>query len=270
MIQYYISDLQIGLSKAAYSVLSHEWKAVGYTSRFNKLYYILSGEGWIKIGNTEFYPKAGHFIFIPADTEHSYSTSENNAFCKYWCHFTSNAPFTALFNFFGIPYCMNVEAPSGMVELRKILVITNSDFDLASSFKAKAALLNILAYFIEYSHSYNPENISPLAFNKLAGIINYIEKNLTKDINVDELAEIAHFHPQHFMKFFKTNLGITPIHYIYKRRMKRAKDMLLFTDKSLNQIAVSTGFHDSSHFSKSFKKYFGVSPSKFKHNKILK
>lgn len=268
LLQHYISDLQVSLCKAAYATLSPKWKAVGYNSRFNKVYYILKGEGWIKIGNTELYPKVGDLIFIPAGTTHSYSTSEKNAFCKYWCHFTSSAPFTALFNFFGMPYYINVEEASVMGELWNTLVLTSKNLDMASSLRAKAALLNIIAYFIQYSLSYDREDISPLAFNKLTSIINYIEENLAENIRVDDLAKIAHFHPQHFIKYFKMNLGITPIHYIYKRRIERAKCMLLHSDMTLNQIAVTTGFHDLSHFSKSFKKYFGVSPSEFKNSQI--
>lgn len=268
LIQYYISDLQIGLYKAAYATLSHSgWKAVGFNSQFNKLYYILKGEGWIQVGNTELHPKAGDFIFIPAGITHSYSTSEKDAFRKYWCHFTSNAPFTALFNFWGIPYCIRIKETSFIEELWRTLVLTGNNPDMVSSLKAKAALLNMLAFFIECGLSHGLESFSPPAFNKLTSIINYIEENLTKDISVDELAEIAHFHPQHFMKYFKTNLGVTPMHYIYRRRIERAKSMLLYSDMTLNQIAAATGFHDLSHFSKSFKKYFGISPGEFKHSK---
>ncbi|MNN92645.1 HTH-type transcriptional activator RhaS [compost metagenome] len=73
-----------------------------------------------------------------------------------------------------------------------------------------------------------------------------------------------HFNTNYLYHFMKTHLGITPMQYIYKRRLDKAKDLLTSTDDTLADIASVTGFSDVYHFSKSFKKNTGISPRAYR------
>ena len=60
-------------------------------------------------------------------------------------------------------------------------------------------------------------------------------------------------------------MGITIMNYAKKIRIERAKVLLLTTNESILEIALTLGFHDQSHFYKVFKSFTGMSPSKYRN-----
>jgi AraC-like DNA-binding protein len=87
---------------------------------------------------------------------------------------------------------------------------------------------------------------------------------LSENITVAELAQIAHFNPSYFIRFFKKNTGISPIHYLNRTRLEKAKELLSYSDLNVSEVSEKIGYNDIFHFSKSFKNYTGFSPSEFK------
>jgi transcriptional regulator GlxA family with amidase domain len=63
---------------------------------------------------------------------------------------------------------------------------------------------------------------------------------------------------------FKDYIGISPIKYLIEYRIKVAQKMLTDTKLTIKEIAEKTGFIDQFYFSKCFKNYCGVTPSKFR------
>jgi AraC family transcriptional regulator len=91
-------------------------------------------------------------------------------------------------------------------------------------------------------------------------IIAYIEKNLGSKLAIRELAELVSFSKSHFSRAFKRSLGLTPMEYVAKRRVERAKLMMLSTGEQLTYIALACGFADQSHLNRSFRRLVGMSP----------
>ncbi|WP_312729295.1 helix-turn-helix transcriptional regulator, partial [Enterococcus sp.] len=67
--------------------------------------------------------------------------------------------------------------------------------------------------------------------------------------------------PTYLSKIFKEATGVSPINYLIEIRLKRAKDMLKNDNLTIKEVASAVGYQDAYHFSKSFKKLYGVSPS---------
>ncbi len=89
-----------------------------------------------------------------------------------------------------------------------------------------------------------------------------IETHPNKPIDTNWLARKFCMSKFHFIREFKKAKGVTPQAYIMLYRLGKAKKMLL-TDAPLTDIAYLNGFCDPSHFTNSFKKYFGISPSRY-------
>ena len=66
-------------------------------------------------------------------------------------------------------------------------------------------------------------------------------------------------------RIFMEHAGISPVRYLLKVRMERACELLSKTELSVYEISLSTGYTDTSHFSGTFKKYFGESPTQYRH-----
>jgi len=94
-------------------------------------------------------------------------------------------------------------------------------------------------------------------------VMKYIQLNLTSTISIDELVEIAKAGKTKLFARFKQEVGLTPVQYIMKERIKYA-EKLINKAESLQSVAFQSGFNTYEHFYSSFKKIKGISPMKYK------
>lgn len=99
---------------------------------------------------------------------------------------------------------------------------------------------------------------------KLRPAITYIHDNLHKNLMNSQLAQLCSFSEKYFITLFKEVLGMSPGQYINQSKMERALELLYKQRYSIKEIAYKVGYTDPYTFSKAFKKYYGVSPSRHK------
>ncbi|MDQ0196099.1 response regulator transcription factor [Paenibacillus wynnii] len=93
----------------------------------------------------------------------------------------------------------------------------------------------------------------------------YIEENYTqKGLTIHEVAKKNHVSPNYLSYLFKKNTGFNLWEYVIKLRMEESREMILNTDLRRYEIAEKVGYESPEHFSKIFKKYYGISPSDLK------
>ncbi|MEK8131289.1 AraC family transcriptional regulator [Paenibacillus filicis] len=100
--------------------------------------------------------------------------------------------------------------------------------------------------------------------DKVAQAISYIREHGSEPITLEGLAELLDSSPRHLSRMFKSRTGYSPIEYVIRQRVEKAKELLLHTDASLQQIAVEAGFQDRYYFSRMFKKHTGMAPHRYK------
>lgn len=93
----------------------------------------------------------------------------------------------------------------------------------------------------------------------------YIEKNYAqKGLTIHEVAKKNHVSPNYLSYLFKKNTGHNLWEYVIKLRMEDSREKILHTDLRRYEIAEQVGYESPEHFSKIFKKYYGLSPSELK------
>jgi AraC family transcriptional regulator len=102
-------------------------------------------------------------------------------------------------------------------------------------------------------------------FRRVSLARQHIDANFLEEINLDEMASQAHFSKYHFLRCFKQVYGMSPYQYVLQRRLNTAKEQLGKTKRSLNEIAVDTGFGDRRAFNKAFRKAFGFNPAELRN-----
>jgi AraC-like DNA-binding protein len=102
--------------------------------------------------------------------------------------------------------------------------------------------------------------------NNVKIIKGYIARHLTEDISLSDIAELSHFAPQYVCALFKKHTGMTLTDYRNRERIKRAKEMMLSTDRELLYIAENCGFASYNYFLRIFKKITGVTPKEYRKN----
>ncbi|WP_027366413.1 AraC family transcriptional regulator [Desulfocurvibacter africanus] len=84
-----------------------------------------------------------------------------------------------------------------------------------------------------------------------------------RDVTLDELAQAARVSPSALVRGFARRFGLTPHAYLVRARLKRAR-MLLDQGVPQSEAAATTGFFDQSHFANAFRKYYGLSPGRYR------
>src|SRR5712671_5970856 len=92
----------------------------------------------------------------------------------------------------------------------------------------------------------------------------FIDAHLCGDPSVSDLARECRLSASHFARAFRQSTGVAPHRWIMKRRMERAKELLLEGELDLVQVALTTGFFDQSHFTRTFGRSEGHSPGKWR------
>ncbi|ARO59843.1 AraC family transcriptional regulator [Bacillus cereus] len=95
----------------------------------------------------------------------------------------------------------------------------------------------------------------------------YIESNINDSLSIEELADVAGFSKFHFHRIFKGIVNESLSRYVNRLKLERATHLLTYrTDMTITDIAYHFGFTDSAVFSRTFKNYYGVSPSQYRND----
>jgi AraC family transcriptional regulator len=99
-----------------------------------------------------------------------------------------------------------------------------------------------------------------LCERRLARLTDFVEAHLTTRISLDDLAGQVGISPFHFARAFKKSTGLAPHQFVTARRFDLARRMLVTTDGTVHDIALSVGYENLSHFRRQFVAQFGIGP----------
>ncbi len=88
----------------------------------------------------------------------------------------------------------------------------------------------------------------------------HIDANLDGPMTTADLAAITRLSPHYFARAFKQSFGVAPHAYVLRRRIERAREMMLVSNEALSHIAVACGFSDQAHFTRRFHQAVGATP----------
>ncbi len=125
----------------------------------------------------------------------------------------------------------------------------------------------MLEVYKKYENSINVKQLSSnLGPNKVLNMLDYIHQNYSQDISLEDLADVSNISKREVLRLFKKVIGETPIQYLLKYRLIQSASMLKEDKtKSVAQIALDCGFESFAYFSKKFKEFYLVTPSKYRN-----
>ena len=97
--------------------------------------------------------------------------------------------------------------------------------------------------------------------------IQYINKNYSEKVSLDEVAGAVYLSPAYFSKIFKEEMKCNFNSYLNQVRIDKSKNLLLNSKFSLVEIAGMVGYEDQSYFTKVFKRISGLSPGKYREKR---
>ncbi|MGY4691065.1 response regulator transcription factor [Salibacterium sp. K-3] len=95
----------------------------------------------------------------------------------------------------------------------------------------------------------------------------YVDTHLDQKITMEGAANYLHLNPSHFSRMFKQETGETFVEYTTKKKMEQAAHDLLYTNHTVDEVALSIGYDNTSYFAKLFRKFSGVSPKQYRKDR---
>ena len=124
--------------------------------------------------------------------------------------------------------------------------------------------MQALAYLSRTGRSVPPKHYGGLTNIGRRRIEDYLRLNMSEKILITDLARSVGLSPRHFLRAFRQSFHSTPLQFIMELRIKEAKRRLTSTADGVTEVAFACGFSHTQHFSTTFRKYVGTTPSDFR------
>ena len=231
----------------------------------NMIIYFHEGEGSIVCGESVYQIKSGALCFIGAGKYHYTMPSDPVVYDRSKIFFSS-AILQGIVSlasggkgFSGFAYDSLVYAEIPDSEREAVVAV----FSEAASERCGAIEVSAVSKLLYYIEKYSV-NTEGAACGALGGAIDYINKNLFKEITIDEICREVHISKYYFCRRFKETMGMTVMDYVLKTRIIHAKQMLEKESASVSDVSDRCGFSSVSYFCRVFKASVGVSPLKYR------
>ena len=133
---------------------------------------------------------------------------------------------------------------------------------------AEALSISILTIVMRLTDS-KKEEIPGISSHSMR-IKEYIDNNYTEDFKLSELSSALYISQTYISHIFKSDMGISPMQYMVKKRIALAKELLTTSSMSVSEISARCGYDDPVYFSQVFKRVVGSSPKQFRADSIEK
>lgn len=241
---------------------------------------IKSGTGNFRILTENYTCNAGDILVIPPNLVHAIHQKDSEimeyfnilfkfqllepdenstTYQKYFAKFLQN-------NFFTVHLRYGTELNSKIRSEIEYLIDNRHEKYETQELMIKSKLFKIIHYLqaiVSPLPAESKKNVSQIS--RLKPLLKYTSENFSKDISINQAAEICNLSPSHFMKFFKKMTGITFVNYLNLLRLEKAQVLLKSTDLTVSEVAEQVGFHNFSYFIRSFHSQYGTTPGRIQN-----
>ncbi len=228
---------------------------------------VLSGRGQITHQKHSYPLSGGDCALIDCHSPYSHLSSENEPWELMWIHF--NGP--AARSYYS---CFIKNIPTGIFHAKESslftapilqLLETAAHTDQTSELLCSKLITDVLTLCFtvpQQNEAMPPDRVA----GKVQAVKDYIDSHFQERLLLDDLSQQFFVSKFHLSREFKRAYGVTLGNYILSRRITYAKELLRFSDKSIEAIAAACGVTDTSYFNKVFKKSEGTSPSLYRRH----
>ncbi|OGV53102.1 MAG: hypothetical protein A2017_04485 [Lentisphaerae bacterium GWF2_44_16] len=220
----------------------------------------LDGEAWVKEGKRKKKLRKGSWFILRPGLVHSYRDIVPWSLAYVHFYGTSAAWTVNELGFLKRENLGFMQADNSARELLFRLISRAEDVSISGEIIRNAMLVELLVA-LHQNYRRNKNDNDPLE-----AVREYIGANLDKELTLPCLAELSGFSQFHFIRVFRGKYGYSPIQFIQKLRIEKAKELLGDESESMKvrEVAKASGFKDPLYFSKAFRQWTGTSPEKFR------
>ena len=252
-----------------------------HTHDFIEIVYVMDGEATEIVNDGKYEVKRGDLIFINYKSTHAFKSNGNFSYINI-CFNPETVGDTLITpeNAFALLQLtafdeLRRENDDGMVsffgrerdEIEGILSSMLAEYKSEHAFKKTVleSYMNILLVKVLRKTAAEPHSAE--RSRTWSEIADYIDKNLGKELTLSALAQKCFYNPSYFSRVFKEHFGTPLTEYVNKRRIDRAKQLLLDGELSVEEIAYRVGYPSKTSFYRAFSRETGTTPAEYKKQK---
>lgn len=228
-------------------------------------FIVIDGEGLLEYEGRRHRLTKGSCVFIDCRKPYAHATSQQ-LWKLMWVHF-DGATMPGIYRKYcergGLPAFRPADLQRYSGLLQRINETAAADDHVRDMHinELLAALLSLLM-----QSGWSPANQRSPKTNRyaLSDIKAYLDQHYHEKIALDDLADKFFINKFYLTRLFKEQYGSSIVNYVLFLRISRAKELLRFTDLSVEEIGIQCGIPDGNYFSRAFRKIEGISPSEYR------
>jgi AraC-like DNA-binding protein len=240
-----------------------KWRASEVREDVAKLYAPVSGEGWVSVAGNRVTLTAGAIYLLPPHSRLSWGTQRQVLID--FLHFRLEPLWLdGKLAQIGEPMVWRGKSVQRWRNLSRQFKELFDHPTASLTCRLQAMLLEMTAAALEHTRNLSDSHSSNST--RLAPALAYLELHAL-DVappNLEQIADSLHLSPEHFHRLFRGGVGMTPLHYMLRIRMRQAQRMLADPARSVGDVAAYCGYADAFYFSRVFRQYFGRSPRQYR------
>ena len=223
---------------------------------------VTTGSGSLSYQGKEYKLGAGSMVFIDCHNPYSHTTDPDNLWTLRWVHFygpTMGNVYNKYCERGGRPV-FTPEDSAPFFDVFNQLFSTAGSADYMRDMKINAALSELLVLLM--SESWHPEDATTAKKKaSVADVKEFLDSHYAEKITLDKLSTDFYINKYYLTKVFKEQYGQSITAYLLNVRITKAKHLLRFSNKSIEEIGLEVGLGAAHYFSQTFKSVEGVPPS---------
>lgn len=228
------------------------------------VFLTVAGCGKIRIADESFDLQENFVCIIPIYTPHEYYVQTGGSWEFYWLHINGISASEILEHIiknygYIIPAGLGaIEILSRIEDLIFIKSINKPSFEAQASSIISDIVHDLIIGLQDKENSHINEKDS------VRKLMKYLETNFKEKISIKEICQSMFVSAAHLTRLYKEKTGFTPYEYLMRYRIMKSKELLLYTDFNLKEIALMTGFCTSSNYISQFKALEATTPDRFR------
>lgn len=239
-------------------------------------------DDWLLIGTLEGAGRFGHaggqYVAQPGDltllrpgVPHDYGTAPNaERWELVWTHFHPRPHWHEWLDWpEAAPGLLRLTLPEGAMRERIIARLFDMHHLASGATRRREAwAMNALEEALLLCDACNPRSEQARIDPRVQAVMDHLCRNPAEPYEIERLSRIATLSPSRLAALFRKQMGLTPLQFLERQRIDRARQLLALTSRPIQAIALEVGFDNPFYFTLRFKRCVGCSPRDFRKKEL--
>lgn len=238
------------------------------SAQYCEIFCILSGKGYLEYRDRTYELRRNQLVLLADREPHKYWCDSQDPMGKVWLEIYGGDAGRI------IRHLIDLNGPviegALFADICAQLCLIQQRLMVNEYYQPSLEIYRVLLTLLQTTQITPPTRLTQESKMNFLLVEAYINAHISQRITNAQLADVCGISPKHFIKVFKQHYRMTPQDFIMHQRVRKAQFTLLHTNLSVDAIAESLGFCNTSHFIRRFTEVYGTSPAKYRRLAVTK